>query len=332
MTIKTLSMIHQSCVYEHTSFFHLLSLFSSFDGKAEPGEKLQFVFLQRETERKRSSIAPIWGLLSHFLSSVLFFFFPLQQGLKSRCWKTAATVVQIWYKRYKYPRQRFQSSGFYVSRSRNTTVGEELHHLWHTNDIRGSIKASSPLLFRLASTNANRCICPLGWTPARNTQMMRRHGWSFWPVLQFWCGLWILAGAWIKCRWMEVFLSFIICIFKKKNWREKPRFWISLPPFSATRNCWDLSNLKSEDALQRVCSLMNLFWNRKNKKAVYLAASVRSVQRANSPAAQPRTETLDGGREQLLWKAAVNRLQPLFFPSWMKFPMLQCSGLSGSRR
>lgn len=187
MTIKALSMIHQSCVYEHTFFFHLLSLFSSCffrhvglfpshhnrplcsDGKAEPGGKLQFVF---PSEGNRKKVLIYRSHLRASLSFPLlcsFLFFPLQQGLKSRCWKAAATTVQIWYERYKYPGKRSQSSGFYVSRSRNTMVDEELHDLWHTNDICRSIKASSPLLFRLASMNANRRICPPGWTLARNT-------------------------------------------------------------------------------------------------------------------------------------------------------------------
>lgn len=113
--------------------------------------------------------------------------------------------------------------------------------------------------------------------------------------------------------------------FQEKR-KEKLCFWTCLPQFQWHEHVeilqtWNLKTLSNVFVHSWIWTLSV------KRKAVCFAPTVRRVVRTNSPAAQPRTETLDGGREHFLWKAAVNLLQPLFFPSWMKFPMLHRSRL-----
>lgn len=129
MTIKALSMIHQSCVYEHTFFFHLLSLFSSsffrhvglfpshhnrplcYDGKAEPGGKLQFVFPSEGNRKKvliyRSHLRA--SLSFPLLCSFLFFPTPArpeEQMLKGCSHNGADLIRTLQISRQTFPKLR----------------------------------------------------------------------------------------------------------------------------------------------------------------------------------------------------------------------------------
>lgn len=82
---------------------------------------------------------------------------------------------------------------------------------------------------------------------------------------------------------------------------------------SVTHTCGETLSLKSRGSLEPVYSAVKLHFNR-SKHCLFCCLHPERHERQQSGGEAP-TETVDGGHEQFLWKAAVDPLQPLFFPS-----------------
>lgn len=90
----------------------------------------------------------------------------------------------------------------------------------------------------------------------------------------------------MKCRQTKAFHSFIICAFKEKK-KRKAVFLNLSASVSATRTCWDPSNLESRDALKCVCSLMNLDSKRQKKGCLFRSHRLQSGAHQQSGGAAP---------------------------------------------